>query len=82
MWLSNRDFCHGVERAVLADGIGFAMLNMMSANPVIRWDIDATRQLIFYAPQDGTASVEPFNSNGTQIAARAGFVRIVNCRSQ
>ena len=42
MWLSNRDFCHGVERAVLADGVDFAVLNLMSANPGMRWDIDST----------------------------------------
>lgn len=59
MWLSNRDFCHGVERAVLADGVGFAVLNLMSANPGMRWDIDSTRKAIGYVPQDGAVPIEP-----------------------
>ena len=59
MWLSDRDFCHGVERAILADGIGFAVLNLMSDNPGMRWDIDTTRRAIGYAPQDGAAPELP-----------------------
>jgi NAD+ dependent glucose-6-phosphate dehydrogenase len=59
MWLSDRDFCHGVERAVLADGIGFTVLNLMSANPGMRWDIDATRRILGYVPQDGAVPVAP-----------------------
>jgi NAD+ dependent glucose-6-phosphate dehydrogenase len=59
MWLSDRDFCHGVERAVLADGIGFTVLNLMSANPGMRWDIDATRRILGYVPKDGAVPVAP-----------------------
>ena len=57
MWLSDRDFCHGFERAVLAEGVGFAVLNLMSDNPGMRWDIETTRQAIGYAPQDGARPV-------------------------
>lgn len=52
MWLSDRDLCHGFERAVLTEGIPFAVLNLMSDNPGMPWDIDTTRQTIGYAPQD------------------------------
>ena len=55
MWLSNRDLCHGMERAVLADCVGFAVLNLMSDNPGMRWDLAATRAAIGYAPADGAA---------------------------
>ncbi|MFC0406684.1 NAD-dependent epimerase/dehydratase family protein [Roseomonas elaeocarpi] len=55
MWLSNRDLCHAMEQAVLAEGVGFAVLNLMSNNPGMRWDIETTRRVIGYAPQDGTA---------------------------
>ncbi len=55
MWLSNRDLCHGMERAVLADSVGFEVLNLMSDNPGMRWDIAATRHAIGYAPRDGAA---------------------------
>lgn len=57
MWLSDRDLCHGMERAVLANNIGFAVLNLMSDNPGMRWDIDATRRAIGYAPCDGAVPV-------------------------
>jgi len=57
MWLSDRDFCQGVERAALAEGIGFAVVNLMSDNPGMRWDIAATRRILGYAPRDGTAPV-------------------------
>jgi NAD+ dependent glucose-6-phosphate dehydrogenase len=55
MWLSNRDLCTAMERAVVAEDVGFAVLNLMSENPGMRWDIDATKRVIGYAPQDGAA---------------------------
>jgi NAD(P)-dependent dehydrogenase (short-subunit alcohol dehydrogenase family) len=57
MWLSNRDLCQAMERAVLADDIGFAVLNLMSDNPGMRWDIETTKRAIGYAPRDGAAPV-------------------------
>jgi NAD+ dependent glucose-6-phosphate dehydrogenase len=44
-----------MERAALADGIGFAVLNLMSDNPGMRWDIETTKRTIGYAPRDGAA---------------------------
>ena len=55
MWLSNRDLCQAMERAVVAEGVGFAVLNLMSDNPGMRWDIGETRRVIGYAPLDGWA---------------------------
>jgi hypothetical protein len=53
MWLSNRDYCHLMERCLLADLPGpFAVVNGMSANTGMRWDLDATRRLLGYEPQD------------------------------
>jgi NAD+ dependent glucose-6-phosphate dehydrogenase len=57
MWLSNRDLCHAMERAVVAEGVGFAVLNLMSDNLGMRWDIETTKRTIGYAPQDGAAPV-------------------------
>jgi NAD+ dependent glucose-6-phosphate dehydrogenase len=57
MWLSNRDLCQAMERAVLAEGVGFAVLNLMSNNPGMRWDIETTKQAIGYTPRDGAAPV-------------------------
>jgi NAD+ dependent glucose-6-phosphate dehydrogenase len=57
MWLSNRDLCQAMERAVLTEGVGFAVLNLMSDNPGMRWDIETTKRTIGYAPRDGAAPV-------------------------
>ena len=53
MWLSNRDFCQLMEKCILADpAIQFAIVNGMSNNTGMRWDIEYTRQLVGYEPQD------------------------------
>jgi uronate dehydrogenase len=53
MWLSNRDFCQLMERCIVADlPVPFAVVNGMSANTGMRWDIEYTRQLVGYAPRD------------------------------
>lgn len=57
MWLSDRDLCDGFEKALTApDTVRFAVLNLMSDNRGMRWDIDTTRRTIGYAPLDGAAS--------------------------
>jgi NAD+ dependent glucose-6-phosphate dehydrogenase len=59
MWLSNRDFCQLMERAVLADlSAPFVAVNGMSANTGMRWDIEATRRLLGYAPKDDVTQPE------------------------
>jgi NAD+ dependent glucose-6-phosphate dehydrogenase len=57
MWLSDRDLCHGVERAALVDDVPFAVLNLMSDNFGMRWDIEHTRQVIGYVARDGHVAV-------------------------
>lgn len=53
MWLSNRDFCNLFECCIEADpAIGFAVVNGMSNNSGMRWDIEHSRQLVGYEPQD------------------------------
>jgi uronate dehydrogenase len=53
MWLSNRDYCRLMERCLLADGLPpFVVVNGMSANTGMRWDLEPTRRLLGYAPQD------------------------------
>ena len=70
MWLSNRDLCQAMERAVLAEGVGFAVLNLMSDNPGMRWDIETTRRTIGYAPQDGVAADRGGSIERDEAAAR------------
>lgn len=57
MWLSNRDMNHAIERSIEAEGIGYAVVNLESDNPGMRWDIGHTRATIGYDPQDGHAPV-------------------------
>lgn len=56
MWLSNGDFLRVMERALLADASAWPapgiVVNGMSANRGMPWDIDATRTMIGYEPQD------------------------------
>jgi nucleoside-diphosphate-sugar epimerase len=56
MWLSNRDFLNLMEQALRADAAAWPspgiVVNGMSANEGMAWDIEATRRLIGYAPKD------------------------------
>lgn len=54
MWLSDRDFLNGMKAAITAPDVDFAVLNLMSDNPGMRWDINETRRVIGYEPQDGS----------------------------
>jgi uronate dehydrogenase len=58
MWLSNRDFCQLVERCILAGPeLRFAVLNGMSNNTGMRWDIEDTRRILGYEPQDDVTRI-------------------------
>jgi nucleoside-diphosphate-sugar epimerase len=53
MWLSNPDLCQLMERCIDADpAIKFAVINGMSNNTGMRWDIEQARKLIGYEPID------------------------------
>ncbi|MCI0682506.1 MAG: NAD(P)-dependent oxidoreductase [Gemmataceae bacterium] len=53
MWLSDRDFCHLMERCLLAELPGrFVIVNGMSANYGMAWDLESTRRILGYQPQD------------------------------
>jgi nucleoside-diphosphate-sugar epimerase len=57
MWLSNRDFCQLMDRSIEAElPERFTVVNGMSANAGMRWDIEHTRKLLGYEPQDGITS--------------------------
>jgi nucleoside-diphosphate-sugar epimerase len=59
MWLSNRDYVHLMERALIADPSTWPspgiIVNGMSANTGMAWSLDSTRHLLGYAPQDDIA---------------------------
>jgi len=56
MWLSNRDFTAVMERALRADARSWPqpgiVVNGMSANRGMPWDIETTRRMIGYEAQD------------------------------
>ena len=52
MWLSNGDYCRLIERCLRAElPAPFVVVNGMSANTGMRWDLTVTRML-GYEPQD------------------------------
>jgi uronate dehydrogenase len=60
MWLSNRDYCRLMECCLLADeALRFAVVNGMSANTGMRWDLEPTRRLLGYDPQDDVRRLTP-----------------------
>lgn len=78
MWLSNRDLTHAIELAVESN-IGFAVLNLMSANPGMRWDIEETRKTIGYKPQDGHLAeiTEAMRARETVIRAERELITLL-----
>jgi NAD+ dependent glucose-6-phosphate dehydrogenase len=56
MWLSNRDFLDGVRAAIVARDLPFAILNLVSNNPGMRWDLAETQRVLGFRPKDGFAS--------------------------
>jgi nucleoside-diphosphate-sugar epimerase len=57
MWLSNRDMMHALERSIEAENVPFAIVNLTSNNPQMRWDLKHTRKVLGYKPRDGHAPV-------------------------
>jgi NAD+ dependent glucose-6-phosphate dehydrogenase len=52
MWLSNRDMMQAMEKAIAAENVPFAILNLSSNNEGMLWDLEHTRETIGYVPQD------------------------------
>lgn len=54
MWLSNRDFCQLFEKCITAPAdVRFAIINGMSDNVGMRWDLGSAREVVGYEPEDG-----------------------------
>ena len=54
VWLSHRDAAQLIERSIEApSSVGFAIVNGMSDNTHSIWDIETTRRIIGFEPQDG-----------------------------
>jgi uronate dehydrogenase len=60
MWLSDRDYCQLMECCIRAEvPPGFHVINGMSANTGMRWDLTPARTLVGFSPQDDIARVSP-----------------------
>lgn len=61
MWLSNRDLCQAVEQAINVIDIRFAVLNVMSDNQGMSWDLSETRHVLGFVPLDKSVPIRtPF----------------------
>ncbi|WP_424974408.1 NAD-dependent epimerase/dehydratase family protein [Dinoroseobacter sp. S124A] len=61
MWLSDRDYLHGMTCAITAQDVDFAILNLMSDNVGMRWDIEPTKRVIGYDPRDSHTATVPLS---------------------
>lgn len=51
-WLSNRDLCQGFERAIRAEDVRFAVVNLTSDNVGTPWDLTQTHRTLGFVPSD------------------------------
>lgn len=72
MWLSDRDYLNGLQCAIDVENIDFDILNLMSDNPGMRWDIEYTKQTIGYQPKDAHSA-----ELNTVIRLRAAIVNLL-----
>jgi NAD+ dependent glucose-6-phosphate dehydrogenase len=70
MWLSNADMNQAVERAIEVENVPFALVNLESDNPGMRWDLDHTRKTIGYDPKDGAPIILEAKNKADDEAAR------------
>jgi nucleoside-diphosphate-sugar epimerase len=72
MWLSNQDFIEGVRCAIEARDVPFAILNLVSNNPGMRWDLAHTERVLGFVARDGfTPSLSPADIEEDRAAQRA-----------
>jgi hypothetical protein len=72
MWLSNDDWCQAVVAACTAPFDGFAVVNVMSDNDGMRWDLADTERLLGYVPRSRHT---PRLTARTRITDRAACLR-------
>lgn len=70
MWLGNADWADAVVKASTSPFQGSAMLNIVSLNEGMRWDLDEARSTIGYAPTERHVPVQPPINRTKDIAAR------------
>jgi hypothetical protein len=61
---------HAVVRAIEVENVPFAIVNLESDNPGMRWDLEHTRKTIGYEPKDGAPIVLEAQNKADDEAAR------------
>lgn len=71
LWLSNRDLCAGFEKAIAAENIPFAVLNLTSQIDDGRWSLSQTQRVLGFVPQDKfTPMALPWDARFRQLLRR------------
>jgi nucleoside-diphosphate-sugar epimerase len=59
-WLSNRDLCDGLDRALRSERPGVSLVNLTSRNGARRWTLDEARAILGYVPRDAFVPDAPW----------------------
>lgn len=70
MWLGNRDWGQAVVKAVASPFAGAAVLNIVSRNEGMRWDLEEARRIIGYAPEERHETRLSFAGAAKDLGAR------------
>ena len=70
LWLSNDDWRQAVQRACTSQFEGFAVVNVMSDNAGMRWDLTDTERVLGYRPLSRHIPRLPVRRRVTNSAAR------------
>ena len=76
-WLSDADMCRGLEAAIQAPSVGFAVVNLISANPRSPWDLTGAQRVMGYVPIDSHTTRSTvaawLKSSLTRVVTRAAW---------
>ena len=72
MWLSDRDLFSGVLCAISAKDVSFAVVNLVSNNPGMRWDLKGLRDVLNFEPADGATPAVDEQNRVQEESARKG----------
>ncbi len=70
LWLSDRDYCQAMEKAIIVKDVAYATLNVTSRTIGSRWDLSETERVLGYVPQDEYRVTLPPRVRLTQGLAR------------
>jgi NAD+ dependent glucose-6-phosphate dehydrogenase len=70
MWLGNKDWEQAVCQAVASRFEGAAIINVVSRNANMRWDLDDARRILGYEPVEGHQPVMNISARVKDLGAR------------